>query len=309
MSHPLLDLLGREHPAFVHVPLGLVVTLPLTLLIAFRSKSPRVWRIAGCFIAAVALAGSLVTLYSGLLWGRLIALIPGGAFLPKITAETQVLQGTLLRHELGATMGFVLGLVCLGLLWRGLRDPQARRIHGLTLMVSLLWAVTWAGTGRLGGLMVFGSDEINKAAAAADAAKRNDAEADLPVRALDFASLEPVQTAPMRSEAHGDRWGRVWVTASGIDAYRAGKPLPSGAYAVLSTVEDSKGKPGQDPGPLYMRETLADGKPSFIFYWPRVPDANRRETGGEESVYWRRGDPKLAACAKCHADAGPAKTK
>ena len=156
--------------------------------------------------------------------------------------------------------------------------------------------------------MVFGNEETNKAAADADRAKRNDAEADLPIRALDYASLEPAGAAPERSKAHGDRWRRIWVTASGIDDYQAGKPMKPGAYAVMATFTDEKGKPGTEPGPLYMKETKADGSTAFLFYWARVPENLRKEVGGQDSVYWRSPDPKLITCLGCHEkDATPAK--
>jgi hypothetical protein len=172
--------------------------------------------------------------------------------------------------------------------------------------VAFLWLGAWGFCGKLGGIMVFGNAETNAAAAAADAAKRDDAEADLPIRALDYASLEPAEDGPVRSKAHGDRWRRVWVTASGIDAYKAGQPLPPGAYAVMSTFGDEKGKPSTEPGPLYMKETKADGTTAFAFYWPRIPEALRGNFGGQDSVYWRSPDPKLATCLGCH-DKGGAK--
>jgi hypothetical protein len=155
--------------------------------------------------------------------------------------------------------------------------------------------------------MVFGDEATNKAAAAADAAKRNDVESDLPIRALDYASLEPAESAPVRSRAHGDRWRRIWVTASGIDAYKAGKPLPSGAYAVMSTFSDEKGRPSTDPGPLYMKETKGDGTTAFAFYWAKVPEALQKDFGNQDSVYWRSPDPRIATCLGCHDKGGSAK--
>jgi hypothetical protein len=223
-------------------------------------------------------------------------------------------------HEIAALVGVLMGVICLALLWRTLKQDEdvhhaaptlrrrlADRGVGLApLLFSLLWIASWGFCGKLGGIMVFGNEETNKAAAAADQARKGDVEADLPIRALDYASLEPAQATPTKSKAHGDRWARVWVTASAIDDYKAGKQLPAGSYAVLSTVEDAKGKPGQEPGPLYMRETLADGRVSFAFYWPRVPESKRAETGGEDFAYWRNASEKLKACAVCHTTAGPA---
>ncbi len=320
MTGSILDLIATEHPAFVHVPLGMVIALPFAMAFSFKAKHPHPWKLASFFIAGLAFMGCMVALISGLLWGRQISLIPPGGFFPVVASQKQVLQKMLQLHEIAALVGVVIGLLCLILLWRSLRQDRDARHNVPTLrrrlsdrgvglapmLFSLLWLASWGFCGKLGGIMVFGNEETNKAAAAADQAKKNDVEADLPIRALDYASLEPVQAAPMKSKAHGNRWVRIWVTASGIADYKAGKPLPAGTYAVLSTMEDAHGKPGQELGPLYMRETLADGRVSFAFYWPRVPEASRTQTGGEDSAYWRSPSEKLQACAVCHATAGPA---
>ncbi len=320
-ASPLLEFIAREHPAFVHVPLGLVATLPLAMLISFFSRHTKVWTGTTFFIALVAWVGSTMALFSGLIWGRQINLIPPSGFLPVVASEKQVLQKMLQLHEFAALTGFLIGGLCLWLLWRSWRheaaDPAPDRRHGgrrfwdrgvgvPALLVGCLWLASWGFSGKLGGIMVFGNEETNKAAAEADAAKRNDVEADLPIRALDYASLEPAEDRPVRSKAHGDRWRRIWVTASGIDAYKAGKPLPPGAYAVMATFTDEKGKPGTEPGPLYMKETRADGSTAFLFYWPRVPETLRKEVGGLDSVYWRSPDPKLFTCLGCHEKGGSA---
>ena len=38
LASPLIEFIAREHPAFVHVPLGLVAALPLAILISFPSR-------------------------------------------------------------------------------------------------------------------------------------------------------------------------------------------------------------------------------------------------------------------------------
>lgn len=318
-ASPLVEFIAREHPAFVHVPLGLVATLPLAMLASFRSRSPERWTRTAFFMALVGLASSAVAIFSGLMWGRQIALIPGGGFFPVVASGKQVLQRILQLHEMAALGGFLLGCLCVFLLWRAWhKDNQAalggsphrrhegrrlweRGVGAPALAVGLMWLGAWGFCGKLGGIMVFGNEETNKAAAEAVEAKRLDAEAEVPVRALDYASLEPAEAVPFLSKAHGNRWGRIWVTASAIDAYKAGKPLEPGAYAVMSTYEDHGGKPGQDVGPLYFLEIAADRKPKLAFYWPRVPEAQRAEVGGEDFVYWRSPDPHLASCLVCHA--------
>lgn len=317
-ASPFIEFIAREHPAFVHIPLGLVAVLPLAMLASFHPRHGRILTGTAFFLAAIGWLASTIALFSGLTWGRQINLINPTGFLPVVASEKQVLQRILQVHILAASAGFLIGGVCVFMLWRiwrwefsaaseggEPRDHSGRRFweRGVgvpALLVGFLWLGSWGLCGKLGGIMVFGNEETNRAAAEADAAKRNDVEADLPIRALDYASLEPAGAAPVRSKAHGDRWRRIWVTASGIDDYQAGKPLPSGAYAVMSTFTDEKGRPGTEPGPLYMKEVKADGTTAFTFYWARVPEALRKEVAGQDSVYWRSPDPKLITCLGCH---------
>jgi phosphate/sulfate permease len=317
-ASPLIDFIAREHPAFVHIPLGLVAVLPVAMLASFYPKHGRILAGTSFFIAVIGWLGSTAALVSGLIWGRQINLIGPSAYLPLVVNDRQVLQKILQIHVLAAVAGFIIGGICVLLLWRIWRHdlrtasdgPEHRHHPGRrfwergvgapALLVGFLWLGCWGFSGKLGGIMVFGNEETNRAAAEADRAKRNDVEADLPIRALDYASLEPAESAPARSKAHGDRWRRVWVSASGIDAYKAGNPLPPGAYAVMSTFTDTKGKPSTEPGPLYMKETKADGTTAFTFYWARVPEALQKEFGNQDSAYWRSPDPKLATCLGCH---------
>ena len=320
MASPLLEFIAREHPAFVHIPLGLVATLPLAMLLSFSGRWAKTLVGTSFFLALVGWGGSLIALFSGLIWGRQINLITPSAYFPLVASEKQVLQRMLQLHEFSALAGLVVGALCLWLLGRAWRSYSGQDAHerrhagrrfwergvGLpALLVGLIWLGSWGFCGKLGGIMVFGNEETNRAAAEADKAKRNDAEADLPIRALDFASLEPAEGGPVRSKAHGDRWRRIWVTASGIDAYKAGKPLPAGAYAVMSTYTDEQGKPGTEPGPLYMKEVKSDGTTAFAFYWARVPQELQKDFGNQDAVYWRSPDPKLATCLGCHEKGQP----
>jgi hypothetical protein len=296
MVPELFVLFAKKHPALVHVPLGLALCLPLLVLAGFRSRHAASCARVASGLALLALAASGLTLLSGLGWARLLSLVPPGGFLPQVGTQGQALQHTLRLHELTALGGLGWGLLCL-LLLRGLgRAPGDRHWAAACLAGTLAWAVTWGAAGRLGGIMVYGNADTNRMAAQAIEARKNDAEAELPIRALDYASLEPLRAVPFRSRTHGGRLARTWVTASGLDDLAKGRPLPTGAYAVMSTVLDASGT----PGPLYLRETKADGSQAFAFYWPRVPETSRRDTGGEDFVYWRSPHPALVACTTCH---------
>lgn len=290
---PLLDLFAREHPALVHLPLGLVVTVPLALLLSFRKGSDFPWQRAARMLAFLALGGSLLALASGLLWARLQGLVPAGAWFPPAALETAGARALVRPHALAAVAGCLSGLLCLVRIHRQIKAGAARA-GAATILLAFAWLGAWGLCGNLGGRMVFGAEPAPHPMAAADP------EAELPLRALDYLSLEPLQPAPVRSPAHGGRWARTWLPAQARADRKAGKPLGSGAYAVLTTTEDQKGAPGFDPGPLYFKEILADGSQAYALYWPKVPEKHLAETGGEDFVYWRSPDPRLSTCAGCH---------
>ena len=133
IASPLLEFVAREHPAFVHLPLGLVAALPLAALASFFPKHSKVTTGTAFFLALVAWAGSTVALFSGLLWGRQVNLIPPSGFLPVVASEKQVLQKMLQLHIFAAAAGFVIGGICVFLLWRAWRQLEAApvdRRHG-----------------------------------------------------------------------------------------------------------------------------------------------------------------------------------
>jgi hypothetical protein len=140
------------------------------------------------------------------------------------------------------------------------------------------------------------------AAPAAAAAPRVDLDPEsvLPVRALDYASLESIHPDPVKSLAHGGRWIRAWASPEAAAAYRTGQALPQGALVVLSSAEERWGRPGPEVGPIYALEMKASG-PELTFYWSRIPMARRPEFGGDSRAYWRGNDTHLEACRACHA--------
>jgi hypothetical protein len=212
------------------------------------------------------------------------------------------------HHALWAAASLPLGLLALWAMHRRRKDYQG--LGFLALFLGLLWATTLFFAGRTGQAMLRPVPVVAPAPVAVPmkAPIALDPEAQAPLRALDYAALQPVQAEPVKSPAHGGRWIRVWVDDAAAEAYRTGGPLPPDARVVMSSVEDRWGRPGPDPGPLYALE-MKDGKPRLTFYWPRVPADRRNEIGGASRAYWRSPDPHLEACLACHADglADPAK--
>lgn len=289
-----LDWIAFKHPMWIHVPLACAVLAPLALLGAQRpGRGIRPWWTAGRYLVWMGVLGAVPALVSGVLWARRLGFVAPGSLL----ATKDALGGLVRHHQLWAGGAFLLGLVTLWAVYRRRQEHQG--IGFPAFFFGCLWAAASVMAGRFGGQM---AHPLPGAAPAPKAAKAGaDPEADLPIRYLDYGSLLPVGDAWARIPAHDGRWGRVWVTASGIEAYQAGRPLPPGAYAVLATAQDRAAQPGPDPGPLYAVEILADGTPKFTVYWANVPEAEQAKFGGQDFVYWRSPDAALQGCASCHA--------
>ena len=300
----MLEFIALKHPMLVHLPVGVAILLPLALLAAQRpGRGIKPWWITCRYLALVGVIGVVMAMVSGWLWARGLGLIPASGYLvPRLLKPTadQWLHVLAWKHQVAAIASFALGFLTLWACYRKRLEHQGLGL--LALLFGCLWCGATLMAGFYGQKMGHPANTVPPSQAApTPPMKPVDPEAEVPVRALDFGSLEPMQSEPVRSTTHGNRWVRVWVTPSGADAYRAGKRLPPGAYVVMSSLEDRWGRPSFESGPLYMLETLPDGKPSLTYYWPRVPEAKRGETGGQASVYWRGRNPNLETCMGCHA--------
>ncbi|MBI4912760.1 MAG: hypothetical protein HY823_08475 [Acidobacteria bacterium] len=298
----MIDWLSFKHHMLVHFPVAAALLAPLALLAAQRAgRGIRPWWTAARFLI---LAGSIVGLFAvftGLAMARKTALIPPGGWLVPGNPVSGSLNWIARRHQFLALASVAVGWVALKAAHRQRKDHQGIGI--LALLAGLLWAGLTGAAGYYGGQLAHAgpSQDTEGQKAAEPPPPPPDPEAEAPLRALDYLRLEPMHLEPVKSPPHGNRWIRVWVTPAAAEAYAAGKALPPGSLAVMSSTEDRWGRPGFDAGPLYVMETRGDGKPSFTLYWARVPEAKRGETGGAERVYWRGADPALGSCQACHA--------
>jgi hypothetical protein len=287
-----LDWIAFKHPMWIHVPLACAILSPLALLAAQRrGRGIRPWWIACRYLAWMGVLGLFPALISGLLWAHRLGLVAPGHLL----AGKEAMGGLVRHHQLWAIAALSMGLLTLLSVHRKRQDHQG--IGFQALFFGCLWALATGATGMYGGKM---AHPMPSESAPVKAAAAADVEPELPSRYLDFGGLIPVGDAWARIPQHEGRWGRVWVTASGIEAYQAGRALPPGAYAVMSTAQDRAAQPGPDPGPLYAVEILADGTPKFTLYWANVPEADQGKFGGQDFVYWRSPDAHMQGCAACH---------
>ncbi len=138
---PGFEILGREHPAFVHLPIAASLLLPIALALSVKAPG---WIKGARLLAWAAFAGGVASIGSGLIWARAMDMIAPAAFLP-------ARPGLLGAHEAFAVSGVVLGALTVLLLER-------KRIRA-ALAVSCLWAGAWGLAGHWGGRMVFPEPE------------------------------------------------------------------------------------------------------------------------------------------------------
>ncbi len=311
-----MEWIALQHALLSHLPVALGLLLPLALLAAQRpGRGIRPWWTAARYLGWAGIIGTLGAFLSGLASSRLSPL------LPRLRLSSGAFSGSrpealLLQHALLGGVTLLVGVAALWAMTRPRKDHES--LGFLALLLGLAWCAGLLTTGERGHRLAhpgarvaaaplpIASAPVQSAPARTRAAQ--DPDAAIPVRALDFASLEPLHPEPVKSLAHGRRWVRAWASSEAVAAYRAGQALPQGAFVVLSSAEDRWGRPGPDLGPLYALEMKAAG-PAFTFYWPRIPVEDRPEFGGDSRAYWRGSDSHLEACRTCHSNglADPAK--
>jgi hypothetical protein len=296
-----MEWIALKHALLSHLPVATGLLLPLPLLAAQRpGRGIRPWWTVARYLGAVGLIGTLLALLSGLATARNQGLFPLGRMVSAWSGTGA--EAELSRHFLFGVVGLFLGTAALWAMTRPRKDHQS--IGVLALILGVLWSAVLLLGGEAGYTVAHGAKHqapVPQAAVPAPLPRSpEDPEAKAPLRALDYASLEPIRAEPVKSPAHGGRWIRVWATPQAAAAYREGQPLPLGALVVMSTLEDRWGRPGTEPGPIYALE-MKEGGSALTFYWPQVPDARREETDGEARAYWRGQNTHLEACRRCHA--------
>ncbi|HEY3401393.1 MAG TPA: hypothetical protein VGK03_12250 [Geothrix sp.] len=297
-----MEWIALKHALLSHLPVATGLLLPLPLLASQRAgRGIRPWWTVCRYLGWVGLLGLLAALVSGLAAGRMQGLISPGHLLPR-PATGPGPDALLFRHALSVATAALVAAPALWSMSRARKDHQSLGV--LALFLGLIWSAALLVAGHSGYALAHPVDRPNRLApapvrAAELPAAPVDAEAQAPLRALDYAALEALHAEPVKSPAHGDRWIRAWANATAASAYRAGRALPPGSLVVLSTFEDRWGRPGTETGPLYALEMKGEN-PALTFYWPQVPAERRRETDGEARAYWRNQNTHLESCKTCH---------
>jgi len=292
-----MDWMACNHSLFVYVPAAVAILLPWALVSAQRAgRGIRPWWLTCRYLAWCGLLFSLVALFSGFLQAQHQNLLAPGQFLAP--------KGGLRLHQILGASSLLLGALTLKTLFR--RREEHQGLGFLALFTGLAWVAVSLGAmwyGRQLGQPRVASEPLPVKAVqpTVPALLAAPGEAQVPTRALDYLSLVPMHEEPVRSALHGNRWIRVWANPAAVEAYRAGQRLPEGAFLVMNSQEDRWGRPGIEAGPLYSME-MKGGKAHFTYYWARVPEAKRGETGGADRAYWHGEDSHLGSCLTCHAD-------
>jgi len=297
----LLGWMADQHAWAVSFALAASVLLALPVVAAQRpGRGIKPWWVACRYLAWAGLAASVFALVSGQLLANDMGLLNGEQILRGQWSDLRIHQ------QFGGAMVFF-GCLCVRSAYLKRKEHQGIGIYAL--LTGLVWAIAALGAGHYGikmsRLHKEGKIEAlagNEASASDELAINSQPFKNRLVRILDYSSLVAMHpTEPMRSPAHNNRWIRVWVSQDASGAYTLGEPLPEGALAVMSSVEDRWGRPTYEIGPLYTLEVLPGGESRVGMYWPNVPESKRGEVGGATYVHWTQPDENLASCLECHS--------
>ncbi|MDR0498105.1 MAG: hypothetical protein LBH03_00015 [Holophagales bacterium] len=301
----LLDWMAGQHIKVVVFALATGLILPYALIAAQRpGRGIKPWWTTSRFLSWVGISGAVFALITGELLAKKQGLLGSDWVLRGSWSDLKI-------HQYFGGGAVFFGILCLRAAYQPRKEHQGLGMYALVM--GLFWAVSAGTAGHYGFKMA----RINNAGrqTKTQANLENEQSAiqatdDSPVptnnvrifRILDYASLVPIHSAPVRSAAHNNRWIRVWVSSNAAEAYTSGNPLPYGTLVVMNSVEDRWGLPSYDIGPLYSLEVLPNGKSRIGMYWSYVPESKRNEFNGAKSVSWVEPNPNLAGCAECHAD-------
>lgn len=134
-----LQFLGRFHPLVVHLPIGLIVVLPLVEFAGTRRQS---FREAAGFLLRISLGTCVVSIFFGFL----------------LAYGSGEIGTTVTRHMRGGILLAIEMLLCLAVRSSWLRVGRSR-LYAILLTVAL---VTLAWTAHQGGSLTHGSDYLTR---------------------------------------------------------------------------------------------------------------------------------------------------
>src|SRR5512133_3568840 len=198
-----MEWIALKHALLSHLPVATGLLLPWALFASQRAgRGIRPWWTVCRYLGWVGLLGLLAALVSGPAAGRLHGLVPAGRIFP-LPASGLGADALLFRHAVIATSAALLALPALWAMNRSRKDHQSLGI--LALLLGLAWSAVLLFAGA-GGYRLAHGDRIHTAGQVVAPAVvpvstpipqvAPDPEAMVPVRALDYATLEPMHLEP-----------------------------------------------------------------------------------------------------------------
>lgn len=122
----------------------------------------------------------------------------------------------------------------------------------------------------------------------------------------DWESYTKVNTEPVESGDHGNRFVDTYVNEVGLEAYKKDDAeIPEGTIVVKTSWERDGDKPSTRPGPIFVMEKKAKGYDEengdwyYAIHWEEPTEKLRAKFG---QMYWRSPSKKIKYCYECHND-------
>ena len=300
----LLEWMANQHMKMVIFAIATSLILPYALIAAQRpGRGIKPWWTTSRFLSWIGLIGAILALTTGLFLAKNLGLLNGEWIIRGEWSDLRI-------HQYLGGAAVLLGFLCLRASYLPRKEHQGMGPYAL--IAGVLWAMAAGGAGHYGikllqthraeGRMLTNTKTEAQLSAQATNDIHDPNDVNRLLKLLDYASLVPIHSEPVRSSAHKNRWIRVWVSQNALEAYTQGSQLPDDSLVVMNTVEDRWGRPSYEIGPLYSLEVLPSGKSVLGMYWSYVPESKRSEVDGATSVIWAEPNPNLASCMECHAE-------
>ena len=122
----------------------------------------------------------------------------------------------------------------------------------------------------------------------------------------DWQSYTKVNTTPVESGDHGNRFVDTYVNDVGLEAYKSEEAeIPVGTVVVKTSWERDGDKPSTTPGPIFVMEKRAAGFDAengdwyYAIHWEEPTPKFKAKFG---QMYWRSPSKKVKYCYECHND-------
>lgn len=122
----------------------------------------------------------------------------------------------------------------------------------------------------------------------------------------DWQSYTKMNTTPVESGDHGERFVDTYVNEVGLAAYKDEEAeIPVGTVVVKTSLERDGDKPSDYPGPIFVMKKMEAGFDApngdwyYAIHWEKPTEKFMKKFG---QMYWRSPSTKVKYCWRCHND-------